>query len=548
MREFRVLIVDDQLHLMQPALDAIKQLNNVSLETVSTYEHGLELARTEFFHLIVVDLQLEEGMRNFDGYLLLNEIAEIRPSSTRIVMTQFVEEASDMVGRLLTPVSPSAHHLLRKGDLRETLRKSVDNHRRLWSVRSIEIGNLQQIMDLLDTRVVARRDPDSQNELAVITLGELDNVLSQLFGQGVQSPLRATPTDTERESPRLLTAELTPIEQGYSASIVAKARCVYSGSANGIWCVVKVAEREYIDREADRYDQYVRFRLSTANRVELLSSSFADTLGALCYTFAAGSPSDVVSLGTRFLENSPVFENALRTWFSPQPGNSWYQDPGPPVSLSEYFDATFSLDTSFVKRLNFQQLEGFSNARLERASDTMAVGDESFSISDKVFRLPIFETASATCVIHGDLHCDNILVDAKGTPMLIDYFSVGFGPRLLDFAALEGSIRLLQCDQIEPSTPHEFVDSYFCCFVSADRVAGSGLETADIIATGSRNLLTLAQEMFPDLTITEYRATCVMWAMRILKVEKLQFRHRVRLLAWYSALVEELEAEFAGPG
>jgi hypothetical protein len=56
----------------------------------------------------------------------------------------------------------------------------------------------------------------------------------------------------------------------------------------------------------------------------------------------------------------------------------------------------------------------------------------------------------------------------------------------------------------------------------------------------SFTVIMLARKRFPDLTPKDYASTCLLWAFRVFKVEKMEDVPRLRLFIWISHLLKVL--------
>ena len=131
-----------------------------------------------------------------------------------------------------------------------------------------------------------------------------------------------------------------------------------------------------------------------------------------------------------------------------------------------------------------------------------------------------------------------------GRVMLIDYRHTGFGPRVLDFAALEASVRLsvpvpglLPSDIVQEHRAEAEVWSVTWLRGHSGNLANASYSYWPQV---SLDLATHARRCFPDLTAAEYAATCLRWSLRIFLVRQLEEVQRLRLLLWMSQLAKAI--------
>jgi hypothetical protein len=520
----------------------------VKVCTARNYAEALELLRTQFFHLAMIDARLDrEDKDNFEGLSLLGELKNLRPACERVVMSRLFGMWRD-AERIVREVHPlpgfargRAHSLFNLADPAQTCADLIEDRAFRWLRTQVQVVGAQVAVDGLQAR--ARR---GSGEAARITHDEVDFLVSRLFGQGEQW--------NQGDGIGIARVELALIEQGFSSAAVLKGRCFSANQAPGIWCVLKFADRHYIEQELVRYSRYVRYRLAVHHRVELLGCGFGDNLGVLCYNFASASPESApVSLSKLFLKADRGFFVALDDLLSPGK-KGWYQEKGTVRSLGNHFHTTYAVDTIEIRR----QLASLHEIGWLQG-DRLTIGDVVLELpSADLFVNTVFTGSAESCIVHGDMHCDNILVGAGNYPNLIDYYYVGNGPRAIDFATLEGSVRLLDLqqrigmdDQVGNGPDPALADIVVMIreeqaleqTVWSGGAAAFGPEQAlSNWATASLHIAGLARRNHEGLRREEYAATCIMWAMRLLKVPALSTRQRLRLLVWISPLITLLKA------
>lgn len=202
----------------------------------------------------------------------------------------------------------------------------------------------------------------------------------------------------------------------------------------------------------------------------------------------------------------------------------------------------------------------------------MTVDDAHLTIPPLGYRgTGAFQPARPTRLVHGDMHGGNVMVERVGgrlRPRLIDYGSVGFGPRLADFVMLDASIRLVDAQRVAeasglPPEPDLYEQG------SIDALDGDAIHKAiracitrvrnerkltkawagetlrapptDPWAIRSLQLSSLAAENFEDdpLTVEEYLTMATLTAHRHVGL-RIGLLAQIRFLAWASAAYEGL--------
>jgi CheY-like chemotaxis protein len=517
MDSFEVLIVDDDKSVTDLLLGQFKDRPDIHVIAASSARDAMDVVKKHFFHVAFVDMQLTKNTA--DGMGVFNYLRNSRPSCKAILLTAYPDVYQKELFVLFNPLFPQAHGAIDKSDYALFATTVVDKLSAAWLLGKRVVVGLPALAELVRLKAA--------NTDVRVTDAEIDFVLSSLMGQGIE------PQPDQSDAALLMnTIELSELEGGRSRSVVTAGRPKDAAGNLGIWCVIKIGPRSEVEQEYSRYCSYVRFSVALNHRVELLGERFADTTGAICYSFAGRSPFTVRSLFELFRtgeDATPYFD----LMFS-RGNQELYGRRGPRRDLAAYFNATYRLDPRRIHRTIEDFLDTLIDSLRQEpdlaGSEIMtraSVGRLSRAFSATIIRQPL-----ETCIVHGDMNANNVIVAEDGRVIYIDYFHTGCGPRTVDFAALEGSLRLATC----PGTiggvlsDGEREESAWRAAWRNAPFDDSG--TGPYWARTSRTLASFAKDNFSDLTAEEYAATCLLWGARLFRVTQLSQLERLRVLLW----------------
>jgi CheY-like chemotaxis protein len=438
---FSVLLVDDdQRNVLDLAKKEFPDGLPIRLMTARDYSSALKLIKSDFFHLALIDPRLDTNQDDMDGILLLKDLKVLRPSCERIIFTHLSKEeykGASAIAAQMNPIDGPAQGMINKTHVVKNFRHLINLRAEDWLKHPLRIEGAALVAERL--RGLFSHGRKKSGNRPAITDDEIDFLVSRIFGQGDPWNIGEKGIGIDK-----VVIDLIP-RQGFSAAAVAKAVCYSSEGIAGNKCVLKFAARDYIERELVRYSQYVRYRLAVSHRVELLGWAFADAFGALCYNFAGES-----SLSNLFLQGKQSFSVALGDLLA-KGKQGWYSERAS-ARLVEHFNAHYGLDPDKViqnrVRATVDELENtFSGGH---RGDRLHVCGVTLNLPNDVIIKEIFQKEIDACIVHGDLNCDNVLVDEDERPMLIDYYAVAKGPRAIDLAVLECDVRLLSLRRPDP--------------------------------------------------------------------------------------------------
>lgn len=225
---------------------------------------------------------------------------------------------------------------------------------------------------------------------------------------------------------------LTTLEGAAATTSVARGHSVLLRASMGgrMPFVIKLAPREWIAKEVGAYKQYVDYKLGGNFHVQLRDSSIFWDAGAIHYSFLGSPMYPIPSLAT-FYQGEPdpaAILTPLRHFFEV-------------VWLPHYRESRplrGSLFAAYDRALNLR-------SRLQELRDEghSAVPGAPPQLRDPAAWALEHEGDSALgsyqAVTHGDLHADNLFVEA-GHAWAIDFERTGPGPILRDFVELEQDI------------------------------------------------------------------------------------------------------------
>jgi len=541
-RSFNVLLVDDDHAQLDAVEDLSGELPGLDIKYASTQDQALEAIEGGHLQLAIVDVSLRRDAEpDTDGITVLKVLRKARPSCERVLLTSIQNEDRREAIRALAPArgEPAlANGLVDKLDEHLRARQLIAERAARWLHAPVEIRNADVMAGQLSDRGVRGPEVTPRRGPLTVTESEVQYVLSRLFGQGEADPERSVDLVDE--------VTMNPISEGWSRSVVAwcEPRASKSGRI-GPRCVVKIGPRPDAEQEVQRYRSYVRFGVPLRYRVELLDYVRGDTVGAVCYSYGSARDIPTRSVQQLFWEEDDTAIRSLELLFDVRE-KYLLADVTKADDLVKFFRDEYGRDTNGLIR---EVRRFIDRSRLNISGDgrTAGLGGCTLDIpKPDDFAFGSFSGRYAACVVHGDLHGGNILVAEDGQPVLIDYRNMTRGPRLLDFASLEASLRMLPNLITRPlsqmGSEHVLEVRLWRCFWQDE-----ALPALPYWAKASLAVRRLMLANFPDCTELEYAATALLRALRVFAASAVQDEHRARLLVWISVLVGRLRQLTGAP-
>jgi len=242
---------------------------------------------------------------------------------------------------------------------------------------------------------------------------------------------------------------LDRVAEGLSGAAVLRARPTYSqGLPRPV--VIKIGLRNKVEREAQNYQKHVRLFL-TGNCTTQLDAFYTRDLGGLLYTlnlggesknlkefFASKSASEIVRALTH------LFKETCAPWYRSHKAARYanlrdsyleaFDLKDKPQRIPSEIQALHPAIDWTAPRVTLAPLAG------EYPNPLMWLKDE------RAAWMPV-----ATCITHGDLHADNILINEHGECWLIDFYRTYPSHILRDFVVLETDLKYRLIGEITPS-------------------------------------------------------------------------------------------------
>lgn len=261
---------------------------------------------------------------------------------------------------------------------------------------------------------------------------------------------------------------LEALTGGRSAAQVFKLTPLFGAARSdrkGSPVVVKIAPRAQALREKANYETFVRAGLPAACRPALLGFAATRARAALCYAFVGGRDGNRLETLTDYLQqgDGAVLNRVLRRIFDPL-RDTWYS---PAMIRRERDIARYYLKRYFAGKRGAAKDEAILAACAARYFKAKW-SDGGYRIGAVWFPSPytvLFDTGPQSpktrrpyrsCILHGDLNTDNIVVAERrsgdhGAPdlaqyrrgvTLIDFQKTGRGHVYQDLVSLEASVRI----------------------------------------------------------------------------------------------------------
>lgn len=206
--------------------------------------------------------------------------------------------------------------------------------------------------------------------------------------------------------------------------------------------VIKIARTPRLQTEIERYAAHIQHRLHSTLYAQLSATCLLWDLGAAHYTYLGADPTSMRSFSAYYAaEPASRICYTLRHLFAQIWGNHYRMRASAPGSLFAQYSAVW--DADWIQRLHAfptptariplphrpQETVPHPVVWLRNAVGLAGAGPDRSDLPDLL-----------QAITHGDMQGDNIFVDQRAEPWMIDFERTGPGPILQDFVELEADI------------------------------------------------------------------------------------------------------------
>lgn len=459
-------------------------------------------------HVLICDLGLD---KEFEGLHTIRALRGAYPDLFVIGTSR-----GDYQAKMVDARQPSFHMFIDRQALFAGQKRYLDlSQRRFLEAFQIETNVRVTNLDALATGLFAKAGPRR----------ELVSLIRQIMFSGHYPDDLMHPDEVTLE----------PMSGGLSGSQVFK--MISRNSKSGIVCVpavVKVSQLPDAQQELENYHRFVKWGLPYTWRVDLLGSGATKQYGAIAYSFILSDLQKFESLtdALRKKENERV-SHVVDTLFSPEM-RRWYGDPLIRREdniieryVGRYFRGAEAQSTSEKRFLEVVQ-KAFKG---QVVGNTVEIGDRKFEQpGTALFGFPMGEYRS--CICHGDLNSNNVMLAENGQTIFIDFQETGRGHVFEDFVTMEASIRLYHGDDGLRAD----------ALLTADIDTGNGEDPAGLDAMHQlvAQVRRLARRNFPAEDFAAYYFASAAFHLRLLRLASLTTGQAERVVSAILASLHHL--------
>ncbi|HEX3247829.1 MAG TPA: response regulator [Pyrinomonadaceae bacterium] len=420
-RSARILLVEDNPRWRR-TVGGVLQRAGFNLTSANSIAAARESLRKGFFHLIVLDIQMDASdASNEDGMHLLKELSELNLlDSTRVVMLSgwgTLKRMRDAFSRYQVADFFTKNDF--KGSefvarVQQIFAESVKCNLNLdiqWQTGDAVEGVRNLRID--GNRI--KKDTAGQDLLAA----ELEDLLCRLFHSAIGILAR-------------------PLKRGQSGNGVLTVQPFYSFGA-GQARVVKYGQVSEIYNENHNFETYVKNYLGRSTIVHAIRRT--PRLAGILYSFLGAANEQTESFSDYYTHASISDVQEVLDRLFLVTCEAWYSSPGQlrPLDLTRHYQERMGFTQENLERAVADKLK--ANLGKNNTLSFAVLGDRSFNNPIPAVATKRFIRTTYECITHGDLNASNIFVDSDRHAWLIDFGCTGPGHILRDVAELDSMVR-----------------------------------------------------------------------------------------------------------
>jgi CheY-like chemotaxis protein len=433
-RAGRILVVDDN-ERWRDLLSEVLEQQGFLVDTASTAVEALEHIAQAFYHLLILDIRMEDADdSNVEGMDLLAKLKEKkfiddkdqdRVNELHIIMLS-AYGTKDQMRKSFRDFN--VEDFLTKEDFDDT--EFSEQVQRLFE-RTFQINlqlavHWQQVSGpepvIMNKRFGGVRVSRDNSALVGRAVAELDDLLCRLF----------------HHAESVLTQ---PLSAGRSDAGVLWAQ-PFLPAGGGRAVVVKFGDVREIETEYHNFAQYVQPFMGGGRNTTVLDRRHTLRLGGIIYSLL-GAGGEQLDDFERFYRRADMAQIAAlldRLFFDTCSG--WYASPGKLQlhDLTKEYEHTLGftlpkLDAVLAERFS-KSVQGKQHLTFRALESDRSFANPILKLGDKHLMRPTY-----LCTTHGDFNPHNVLIDGDGHAWLIDFMRTGPGHILRDVALLDAAMR-----------------------------------------------------------------------------------------------------------
>lgn len=427
-KQGRVLVVDDLEQWREELVETL-QRGGFYVDSASTSAAALEYLKETFYHVLILDIRMDEAdPSNIDGLDLLRELEKRGLSKAIKVVMLSAHDTKEQIRTAFKEFGVADFLSKDKFNNREFLENVCQifaeqvkiNLALRFHWQKVD-GPEKVVLNLEIDGARIRRNPSLQSRIAF----ELEDLLCRLF------------YDAE-------SIMVGPLALGQTNTGVLRVQPFYP-SGGGRTIVVKFGDFRKIEEEYANFKKYVQPFIGGGRNTTVLSVRRTPRLGGIIYSLL-GADEHLEHFGNFYLNADVVqIRSVLDRLFLDTCG-AWYANLGQlqPYNLTADYQQIFDFTSEKIEHAinELQKYVQLKTVQSKRMLEFKSLnGERVFTDPMSVLDEPDLVLSTYICTTHGDFNQYNILVDSDRNMWLIDFFRTGRGHVFRDVSELDSIVR-----------------------------------------------------------------------------------------------------------